>query len=322
MLRFYNLLTEKNNKGISKRRDEYLEQIFERKRKLGLSIGIIVPTLNVESTVGELLDMIKEYFMKKDLVLVDEVIVVDSGSIDNTKEEVISRGFPFYRDIDIGPKLSKENVVHGKGENMWRGLHVLKSDIVIFMDSDPIDPNPEMLWPLIYPLIIDDNIVFVKSVFNRLTNGDGNFVQTGGRVTEISVRPLLNIIFPELKYIIQPLNGNVAGWKDIFLSLEFPTGYGVETSLLIDIAMKYGVNRIAQVFCGVFYQQGNDLYNLAKMSFRCQNVILKKAMQYGRLSFNKVSSKFYQPLFVNKCIEWSISDLEEIVRPPIIHFNK
>ena len=305
-------------------KDFYPQSLVKFKRQKGLSVSVVVPTLNEEKTIGKLLKTIQTSLMVKDCPLVDELMVIDSGSADRTWKETKARGVRFLRSSQVYPEL-KLKPAEGKGENLWRSLFVAKGDLIVWIDADVLKPHPAHVYGLLGPLLINDKIKFTKAYFPRYTQASGKRAKkpNGGRMTEILARPTLNLIFPELVHLYQPCNGNVAGKKEVLRNLEFPTKYSVDLALAIDIAMKYGPESIAQVYCPPFKQEGQGLQALGKMSFQNMRTVLYKARDCGRLSFDKNLPSVLKQAQADSLgsFRWTTKELVEIIRAPVSQFD-
>ena len=118
---------------------------------------------------------------------------------------------------------------------MWRALAVARGELVVYLDSDTADFSPQFATGLLGPLICEPDVRFVKAHYRRpFTTPDGSeHAAGGGRVNELTARPLLSAFFPELAAFAQPLAGEVAARRDFFERLPFATGYAVETAMLL-----------------------------------------------------------------------------------------
>jgi glucosyl-3-phosphoglycerate synthase len=240
----------------SSRPGHTLRQLEEA--KAGRTISVVLPALNEEATVASVIESISPLVDG----LVDELIVLDSGSTDDTEIRAITAG---ARVVSREQALPEIPTRPGKGEALWRSLAVASGDIVVFVDSDLIDP-----------LLTGDGIHLVKSFYRRplmvreadgVDDADGTAPSTGGgRVTELAARPLLAALRPELGCILQPLGGEYAATRELLTSLPFGPGYGVEIGLLIDTFDRLGLGAIAQVNMGVRAHRNRPLAELGAMS--------------------------------------------------------
>lgn len=292
--------------------------LLELKRQRGVSISVAIPTLNEEQTIGGVIDVIHEN-LRESVPLVDEIVVVDSDSTDRTEQEVRARGIPFFRSSEVLDDSLPP--AKGKGENLWKSLLVTRGDIVVWTDADALNPDPAHVYGLVGPLLLDADVRFVKAFFLRYTQfrAEEPPEPNGGRVTELVARPMLNLLFPEISHIYQPYNGNVAGRREVLESLEFPAGYGADVTVLIDVAMRYGPESIAQVYCKSFKQEGQDLQGLGRMSFQALRATLRKAQEYGRIEVPGHLPTALRQLTVNedRDFQWEERELAEQVRPPL-----
>ncbi|OBK26563.1 glucosyl-3-phosphoglycerate synthase [Mycobacterium asiaticum] len=231
--------------------------------KAGRTISVVLPALNEEDTIESVIDSISPLVDG----LVDELIVLDSGSTDDTEIRAIAAGARVVSREHALPELPTRP---GKGEALWRSLAATRGDIVVFIDSDLVNPNPRFVPNLVGPLLTGDGIHLVKGFYRRpLTKGDasGDAGSTGGgRVTELVARPLLAALRPELGCVLQPLGGEYAASRELLTSLPFAPGYGVEIGLLIDTFDRLGLDAIAQVNLGVRTHRNRPLEELGAMS--------------------------------------------------------
>lgn len=220
-------------------------ELFLKKKARGLKLGLAIPTLNEESTVGAIVSTLRAALVEE-TPLLDELLVVDSGSGDNTVAEAERAGARVVAAADILPDAG---LARGKGENLWKAGHVLADcDLLAFVDGDIRGLHPGFATGLFGPLLVDPDISFVKAYYDRPLQLDSGLDDPGGgRVTEILVRPLLSMLCPDLCAVIQPLSGEYAIRRDLFASLAIPSGYGVEIAMLIDIWRKTGFRGMAQV---------------------------------------------------------------------------
>jgi glucosyl-3-phosphoglycerate synthase len=237
--------------------------------KAGRTISVVLPALNEEQTIESVIDSISPLVRDRG-GLVDELIVLDSGSTDDTEIRAIAAG---ARVVSREQALPEVPTRPGKGEALWRSLAATSGDIVVFVDSDLINPHPMFVPWLVGPLLTGDGIHLVKGFYRRpLQAGqpcEGAAAEApagGGRVTELAARPLLAALRPELGCVLQPLGGEYAASRELLTSLPFAPGYGVEIGLLVDTFDRLGLDAIAQVNLGVRAHRNRPLAELGAMS--------------------------------------------------------
>jgi glucosyl-3-phosphoglycerate synthase len=221
--------------------------LAEARRSQGTTVSVVLPALDEEPTVGAIVRAIREALVH-DTPLVDEVVVVDSGSSDRTAAVAAAAGATV---VDTASVLPAHGRVPGKGEALWKGLHATGGDLVVFVDADLVGFDPQFVVGLLGPLLTDPAIGYVKALYDRpLTTAEGIVPSGGGRVTELLARPLLNAWWPQLAGFVQPLSGEYAGRRELLEQVPFVSGYGVEFGLLVDLAGRAGVDALAQVDLG------------------------------------------------------------------------
>ena len=250
-----------------------LRRLLEAKERQNLRISVGLPTLNEEATVRRVIHTIRSRLMER-IPLVDEIAVIDSDSDDRTRDIAREEGVPVHVLGDILPDYGARR---GKGEALWKSLHVLTGDIVVWIDTDVTDTHPKFVYGILGPLLLRPDVQFVKAFYQRpLRIGTEVLASGGGRVTELSARPILNLFFPELSGMVQPLSGEQGGRRALLEQLPFFTGYGVETGLLIDTLLRAGLGALAQVDMKQRIHRNQDLLSLSKMSFQILQVALKR----------------------------------------------
>lgn len=228
--------------------------------KRGRTVSVVLPALNEGPTVAAVIDTITPMVGG----LVDELIVLDSGSTDDTEARAVAAGARVVHREEALPEIPPHP---GKGEALWRSLAATTGDIVVFIDSDLIDPDPMFVPRLVGPLLTEEGIHLVRGFYRRpLKLGDGQDANGGGRVTELVARPLLAALRPQLRCVLQPLGGEYAGTRELLTSVPFAPGYGVEIGILIDTYDRYGIDAIAQVNLGVRTHRNRPLSELGPMS--------------------------------------------------------
>jgi glycosyltransferase involved in cell wall biosynthesis/nucleotide-binding universal stress UspA family protein len=298
--------------------DEFLnmKQIMALKEKQGSTISLAMPSLNEENTVGKVITTIKKALMD-DVPLLDEIILVDSNSSDRTREIAEQLGIPVYIHQQLLPELGQRE---GKGEALWKSLLVTRGDIIAWIDTDIANIHPRFVYGIIGPLLLNQTIQFVKGFYRRPLRV-GNKVQAGGggRVTELAARPLLNLFYPELSGVIQPLSGEYAGRRQALETATFFSGYGVETGLLIDIFERYGLRAIAQVDLLERIHHNQELEALSKMSFAIIQTVLKKIeARYERSFIEDVNKTMKLIRYSNGGYFLDVEEIIERERPPMI----
>lgn len=254
-----------------------LGRLVEEKQRRGLRISLCFPALNEERTIGKSVVIMKAELMDR-FPLIDEIAVIDSGSEDRTVEVAREFGASTYVAAEHLQELGDRR---GKGENLWKALHLLDGDIIAYIDSDIANIHHRFTYGLIGPLLMDPGIKFVKAFYERPFGDDEHMrASGGGRVTEILVRPLFSQFFPDLSGLIQPLSGEYAGYREIFEQIPFPIGYGVETGMLIDIYQKWGMDVMAQTDLDQRVHKNQSTTSLGKMAFGILQTFFSRLAKY------------------------------------------
>ena len=250
-----------------------LDRLMELKEDQGVSISLALPALNEEETVGKVINTVKTALMDE-VPLLDEMVLIDSGSEDQTREIAAELGIPVFIHQEILPQYG---AFIGKGEALWKSLFVVNGDIIAWIDTDIKNIDPRFVYGVLGPLLDNPRIRFAKGFYRRpLRQGDKTVAGGGGRVTELTARPFINLFYPELSGLIQPLSGEYAGRRSALEKLPFFTGYGVETGMLIDLLERYGLESIAQVDLLERIHHNQPLPSLSKMSFTIMQVVLSR----------------------------------------------
>ncbi len=236
-------------------------ELADRKAQQQLSVSVVLPAFNESQTIAGVIASVMQ--LAGDLV--DEVVVLDGGSSDETEAIAARHGARVHTDIGAFPELGR---ALGKGDALWRSLSVTSGDVVVFVDTDIRNPDPRFVIGLLGPLLHDPGIDLVKAFYDRPIELDGTFhASGGGRVTELLARPLLNLFWPELSGLVQPLSGEYAARRQLLESIPFFTGYGVEIGMLIDTVLQRGPDAIAQVDVRTRVHRNQDLDALSRMAF-------------------------------------------------------
>lgn len=252
--------------------DRPLSALVAAKRASGASVSVVLPALDEEGTVGEIVAEIRRELVEK-ACLVDELVVIDSGSKDRTAEVAREAGARVVHRDEILPRIP---AVPGKGEVMWRSLLVTGGDIVAFVDADLKEFSADFVTGIVGPLLTEPDVDFVKAMYDRPLAGTAG---QGGRVTELMARPLLNMHWPQLAGFVQPLGGEYAARRSLLERLPFPVGYGVELGLLVDALHTVGLDALAQVDVGVRkhrHQDGQALGRMAAAIYRTAQLRLAR----------------------------------------------
>ena len=270
------------------------------------TVAVVLPALDEEQTVGDVVASVRPLLG----TVVDDLVVVDSGSTDATVRVAEAAGARVVRREDVLPELPP---LPGKGEVLWRSLAATSSDLIVFLDSDLVDPDPAFVPTLLGPLLTTPGVHLVKGFYRRPLWLESCDIQStgGGRVTELLARPVLSALRPALSELIQPLGGEYAGTRSFLESVPFAAGYGVEIGLLLDAEARYGLDGLAQVNLGVRKHRNRSLLQLGVMSRQ----ILGTAL--ARCGVPVTGSALTQ--FVQVDEEW-LPDVTEVLvadRPPM-----
>ncbi|HYT11064.1 MAG TPA: glucosyl-3-phosphoglycerate synthase [Mycobacteriales bacterium] len=244
-------------------------------------VSVVLPALNEEATVGAIVAAIRRRLVERH-GLVDELVVMDSGSTDGTYDAAVQAGAKVVRREEV---LSDVEPVPGKGEVLWRSLAATTGDVLVFVDSDLRDFTTSFVTGLLGPLLTQPSVQLVKATYDRhLTHGETVVPAGGGRVTELVARPLLNLHWPQLAGFVQPLSGEYAARRGLLEQLPFPTGYGVEIGILVDALRLVGLDGLAQVDLSRRKHRNQEIGKLGRMSSEILQVVLSRLEREGRLS--------------------------------------
>jgi glucosyl-3-phosphoglycerate synthase len=294
-----------------------LFRLVEQKQKKDLTISLCLPTLNEEKTIAKEIIIMKSELMTR-YPLLDEIVVIDSGSTDHTVDIARAYGADVYDANEILPHLEK---FKGKGENLWKALYITRGDIIVYIDADIKNIHHRFAYGLIGPLLLHDHIKYVKAFYDRPISIGKNRIRPtgGGRVTELVIRPLFSLFFPELTQILQPLSGEYAGYREIFEQIPFPIGYGIETSMILDIYSKWGLDVIAQVDLDRRIHRNQDTKALGKMAFAILKTFFNRQRHLGLLDLKKnLFDEIIQYNLVEDNYQPDITKIEGLERPPMI----
>jgi nucleotide-binding universal stress UspA family protein len=286
------------------------------KERHNVTISLGLPTLNEEKTIATVIKRVKSALIDR-VPLIDQMVVIDSESTDRTVAIATELGIP----VHSHPKILRETGTHqGKGEALWKSLHVLDGDIVAWIDTDISNIQPRFVYGLLGPLLREPKIQYVKGFYQRpIRQGDKLQAEGGGRVTELMARPLINLFFPELSGMIQPLSGEYAGRRELLERLPFFTGYAVETGLLIDILEAAGLPAIGQVDLERRIHRNQPLPNLSQMSYVILQGAIRKLEERHRIELLTEVGRGMKLINTGKDhFNLEVREIGDEIRPPII----
>lgn len=237
--------------------------LAERAAATGTRVSVVVPAKDEAATVGDVVGAIRRQLVEA-VPLVDELVVIDSDSTDATARVAADAGALVHAARDVVPDLGAHP---GKGEALWKALFVTTGDVLVFVDADLTRWGPHFVTGLLGPLLTDPGTRLVKGWYDRVLDLPGRPLSTeGGRVTELVARPLLNLWWPDLAAVVQPLAGEWAVRRSLMEALVVPTGYGVEIATLLDCHARHGLDAIAQVDLGARAHRHQRDHDLAVMA--------------------------------------------------------
>lgn len=284
-------------------------------RKDGQRISVVLPALNEAPTVGAIVTCIRAELMER-VPLVDELVVIDPGSTDATAEVAAAAGARVVRESDVLPDYGR---VPGKGEALWKSLFATTGDLVCWVDADIENIDASFVYGMLGPLLSDPTVHYVKAFYERPLAERGRLRKTGGgRVTELVARPLINLHWPELAGVIQPLSGEAAGRRAFLEQVPFASGYGVELGLLVDMLDLVGLDAMAQVDLERREHRNQDAQALGRMAFHVLQTAQERLQREGRMTLtDKPGSTLFQ--FKNRYREYRMVPHEFPVtdRPPM-----
>ncbi|QKG18563.1 glucosyl-3-phosphoglycerate synthase [Actinomadura verrucosospora] len=243
-------------------------------------ISVVLPARDEEATVGAIVAAVRTDLMER-IPLVDEIVVVDSRSTDRTAAVAAAAGAEVVAQDEV---LPGEGRMSGKGEALWKSLAATAGDLIVFVDADLRGFTSSYVTGLLGPLLTDPSVGYVKGCYDRpLTDGERRVEGGGGRVTELVARPLINMHWPRLAGVMQPLGGEYAGRRSLLERLPFVTGYGVELGLLLDVHQHAGLDAIAQVDLGRRVHAHQSTEALGAMSGQIMLTAWSRLERHGRM---------------------------------------
>jgi glucosyl-3-phosphoglycerate synthase len=248
------------------------------------SVSVCLPARECAGTVGAIVGALCEL---RAAGAIDEVVVVDAASADGTAEAAGAAGAEVHQEAELLPELGP---VLGKGDAMYRALSVLDGELVCFVDADTEDFSAHFACGLLGPLVCERGVSFVKAFYRRPFVQDGvSLPEGGGRVNHLLARPALELFYPELAAVRQPLAGEVAARRELLERVPFATGYGVEIGMLIDAWREVGLEGIAQVDLDEHRNRHQSLAALTPMARTVLATIAGRARAEGRLPGVEIS---------------------------------
>src|SRR6266540_2968519 len=263
---------------------EPITALRDAKERLGTSISVCIPARNEEATIGRVVRVLRRALVDRSS-LVDEIVVMDGGSSDDTAAIARAEGATVHSEDDV---LREAGPGRGKGEGMWKSLYACHGDIICWVDADIQNIHPRFVYGLIGPLLADETIQYVKAFYERpLRDRKVTHPSGGGRVSEVLEQ------------------------------VRFSSGYGVELGLLVDIAKRCGLDGIAQVDLEVRVHRNQDVQALSRMSFGILQTALTRLREEGRMSRDSFSTTLYQ--FTNGLRDYDMQphQIVSVERPPI-----
>jgi hypothetical protein len=293
-----------------------LRRLLQLKEKQGLTVSLVLPTLNEEDTIGPIVRRaIRE--MVGHVPLLDEVLVIDSASTDRTREIAEAEGARVVQHPDV---LSRYGSFRGKGEALWKSLYETSGDLIVWADTDVRNWHPRMVYGTLGPLLHEARLQYVKGYYQRpIVEGGVLREGGGGRVTELVARPLINLFFPELSGFIQPLAGEYAGRRSLLEQIPFFTGYAVEIGHLIDVADRTGIDGLGQVDLERRVHRNQELEGLSRMSFVILQAVMKRIEERRKARlFAELGSTMKLPRSGRGRLSLEVIELADMERPPMV----
>lgn len=293
-----------------------LRRLVALKEKQGVTVSLVLPTLNEEETVGPIVRRAMREMVGR-VPLLDEVLVIDSMSTDRTREIAEAEGARVVQHPDV---LARYGSFVGKGEALWKSLYAATGDIIVWADTDVKHWHHRMVYGTLGPLLHEPRLQYVKGYYQRPIVEDGTLKEGGGgRVTELVARPLINLFYPELSGMIQPLSGEYAGRRALLETIPFFTGYAVEIGHLIDAAERLGIEGLGQVDLERRVHRNQELEGLSRMSFVILQAVMKRLEERHKARlFAEMGSTMKLPRSGKGRLGLEVIELADQERPPMI----
>lgn len=273
--------------------------------KADQGVSVVIPALNEAATVTGVVRPLVDELVPAGLV--DEVVVVDGGSHDGTPELAQTAG---ARVLQL-PSHAHGYALTGKGGALWWAQQQVTSDLVVFLDADVLPSRAATATALLRPLLLEPTVSFVKAAFDRPLTVDGVLHHgSGGRVTELLARPLLNAWWPQLAGFVQPLSGELAARRDLLARLPFATGYGLEIAMLVDALHAVGLEGLAQADIGERHHRHHGDAALGRMAAEVLAAALDRRDETG-------ARRFVQFARAGEGFRAEVSDVDVVLLPPV-----
>ena len=293
-----------------------LGRLVARRERLGTTVSLVLPALNEEATIGSIVRRALRDLVRRHRLL-DEILVVDSGSTDRTREIAAAEGARVVVHSEILPRYG---AFTGKGEALWKSLYEARGEIVAWCDTDVRNWHPRFVYGTVGALLEHPRIHYVKGYYQRPIVEAGVLREGGGgRVTELVARPLVNLFYPQLSGFIQPLSGEYAGRRVALEALPFFTGYAVEIGHLIDLVERSGLEALGQVDLERRVHRNQELEGLSKMSFTILQAVMKRVEERHRTRlFAELGSTMKLPRSLRGRLTLEVIELADQERPPML----
>ena len=293
-----------------------LDRLVHLKEQAGLTVSLVFPALNEAETIGAIVRRARRDLMERHH-LVDELLVMDSDSDDETREIAAAEGARVAVHQHV---LAGYGSYAGKGEALWKSLYETSGDIIVWADSDVRNWHPRMVYGTLGPLIAEERIQYVKGYYRRpIVEGGVLKEGGGGRVTELVARPLINLFYPELSGLIQPLAGEYAGRRSLLETIPFFTSYAVEIGHLIDVSDLVGLEGLGQVDLERRIHRNQELEGLSRMSFVIVQAVMKRLEERRKARlFAELGSTMKLPRSGGGKLSLEVIELADHERPPMI----
>ena len=293
-----------------------LDRLVHLKEQAGLTVSLVFPALNEAETIGAIVRRARRDLMERHH-LVDELLVMDSDSDDETREIAAAEGARVAIHQHVLPDYGS---YAGKGEALWKSLYETSGDIIVWADSDVRNWHPRMVYGTLGPLIAEERIQYVKGYYRRpIVEGGVLKEGGGGRVTELVARPLINLFYPELSGLIQPLAGEYAGRRSLLETIPFFTSYAVEIGHLIDVSDRVGLEGLGQVDLERRIHRNQELEGLSRMSFVIVQAVMKRLEERRKARlFAELGSTMKLPRSGGGKLSLEVIELADHERPPMI----